>query len=254
VVALRTWISRSSGEISWQDKLKFLWLRNANAVIAVSEEVRKLTWPSATVIGNPYRHQLFIKINGVARNIPFVFLGRLVSDKGADLAIKAFQNIVKDRGNKEMVLTIIGDGPEKANLQALAKDLGVYDQVNFTGALNGEALVNALNQHQYLLVPSKWKEPFGNVALEGLACGCLPIVADGGGLPDAIGNAGLVFKRGDADDLTLCISKIMNDGKLEDTLREAAQNHLQSHEPGAVANRYLKIIRGAVYPQSTGKL
>jgi glycosyltransferase involved in cell wall biosynthesis len=251
VIALRTWISRSSGKISWQDKLKFLWLRNANNVIAVSQEVRKLTWPEATVIGNPYRHHLFRIMPGVDRILPFVFLGRLVSDKGADLAIRAFHNVYS-HGSKgqNLSLTIIGEGPERTNLELLAKTLGINKIVNFTGALRGDALVKTLNQHQYLLVPSKWKEPFGNVALEGLACGCLPIVADGGGLPDAVGKAGLVFQRGDVDDLTLCINNLLGDSELEETLRIAAKSHLQSHEPTAVANRYLQVIKSAINLQS----
>ena len=48
-------------------------------------------------------------------------------------------------------------------------------------------LVNQLNQSEILVVPSLWSEPFGIVALEGLACGCALLASDAGGLPDAVG-------------------------------------------------------------------
>src|SRR5690606_11980803 len=66
-VALRTWISRADGEISWQDKVKFYWLKRASGVIAVSNAVRNKTWSKAVVIGNPYRADIF-KLKSVERN------------------------------------------------------------------------------------------------------------------------------------------------------------------------------------------
>ncbi|MEO6637579.1 MAG: glycosyltransferase family 1 protein, partial [Ginsengibacter sp.] len=55
IIAIRTWIARMDGTLGWQDKLKIKILNNASAVIAISESVRRKTWPAATVIGNPYR-------------------------------------------------------------------------------------------------------------------------------------------------------------------------------------------------------
>jgi glycosyltransferase involved in cell wall biosynthesis len=241
VVALRTWVNRNEGNMAWQDKMKMYWLKRSSAVIAISEAVRKRCWPQATVIGNPYRENLFRILNDEPRKRDFVFMGRLVPDKGADIALKALQQL-SDNNNKLYNLTIIGNGPEEANLKALVETLKLQDQVTFTGSLRGEELVTCLNRHQYLLVPSTWEEPFGNVALEGMACGCLPIVSEGGGLPDAVGNAGLVVERGSVNALVEGVQKLFLKPDLEQQLRQAATIHLANHHPDVVSRKYLEVV------------
>lgn len=244
VVALRTWVNRSQDGMAWQDRMKAFWLKRATAIIAISEAVRLRCWPPATVIGNPYREGLFRILPHAERNLDFVFMGRLVPDKGADIAIKALKKLSADQ--KDLYsLTIIGNGPEENQLKNLVQQLGLNDQITLTGALRGEDLVACLNQHKYLLVPSTWEEPFGNVALEGMACGCLPIVSNGGGLPNAVGNAGLVVERGSEDALANGIQSLLNNTELENRLRGAAKEHLAGHHPQVVSNKYLKIVEAA---------
>jgi len=249
-IALRTWVSRINGEIGLQDQLKKWWLKKAAAVIAVSDAVRRKSWPAATVIGNPYRINLFRVIDGIPRNKKFVFLGRLVSDKGASMAIEALHKLKNLQPetftSKSTLLTIIGDGEQRDYLQELVIKLGVHENVVFTGSLSGDPLVHCLNEHQYLIVPSLWEEPFGNVALEGMACGCIPIVSSGGGLPDATGNAGIVFKRGSVDDLVATILSVVENPTLKQQLQNAAAAHLSEHDPFTVANRYLEIIENVL--------
>lgn len=256
VIALNTWVSRIDnkigmhGKIGFQDRLKFWWFRHSSAVIAVSDAIRKHSYPPATVIGNPYQSDIFKRIPNIDKDLMFVFLGRLVPNKGADQAIIAIKQLIAADQKKQfltfrLTLTIIGDGPEKQKLEQLAIDHKVQDYVTFTGSLRGNKLAECLNRHQYILVPSLWEEPFGNVALEGMACGCLPIVSDGGGLPDAIGHAGLSFKRGNTDDLVSTIENLLANPDTEYQLRSAAQNHLKSHESAVVSQRYLQIVEQA---------
>jgi len=251
VVALRTWVSRGDGSLGFQDRLKLRWLRRAKRVIAVSEAVRRRCWNDAEVIGNPYRSDEFYVLPKVERVRDFVFLGRLVSDKGADIAIDALHRLVKrqppvDGGNRPR-LTIIGDGPERPRLEAQCKGLGLAESVVFTGALRGSELVACLNQHRFLLVPSRWEEPFGNVALEGMACGCIPIASDGGGLPDAVGDAGITFTRGDVGALVDAMVAISENSDLAASLRSRVPAHLATHLPEVVARRYLDVIEEAVH-------
>ena len=244
VVALRTWLRRMDESIGWQDKLKQVWLLRAKAVIAISESVREKSFLKAVVIGNPYREELFYKINSCERKNNFVFIGRLVSDKGADLAIEAVAEIIKSN-SKELdipILTLIGDGDERNNLESLVTQLNLTDFVTFTGMLKGVKLTEELNRHRFILVPSRWEEPFGNVALEGMGCGCIPIVSDGGGLPDAVGNAGLVFKRNNLDDLISTIKRLLNNKQLQEELEKKAVIHLENHKPNFVADKYLNVI------------
>ncbi|HEV7329742.1 MAG TPA: glycosyltransferase family 4 protein [Flavisolibacter sp.] len=245
IIAIRTWIARMDGSLAIQDKLKKQWLGLADAVIAVSEAVQIKTWPKSVVIGNPYRSNLFHVLPDVTRRKKFVFLGRLVSDKGAHFAILALSQLLKKdiiRESNKGLLTIIGVGPQIKELKRLCIELGVKEFVDFRGALSGDVLVKALNEHEFLLVPSVWEEPFGNVALEGMACGCIPIVSDGGGLPDAVGEAGLVFERGNVDSLTKTLEKVLTNPEMVANLRIAAIPHLQTHLPEIVGRKYFEVI------------
>lgn len=243
VVALRTWIRRMNGRQSWVDRLKLLWLRRAGKVIAISQAVAEYHRRPAVVIGNPYRSTLFRRPDSdVGEKTEFVFLGRLVSDKGADLALEALARL----GDKSARLTIIGDGPERSNLEAQAERLGLRGRVAFTGVLTGEPLVACLQRHRVLLVPSRWPEPFGNVALEGMACGCVPIVSSGGGLPDAVGSAGLVFNSGDVSSLVEKMGLVLRDGPVVTALVENARSHLHNHSAEKVAKDYLGVMKACV--------
>jgi glycosyltransferase involved in cell wall biosynthesis len=122
----------------------------------------------------------------------------------------------------------------------MAKDLKL--PVVFLGSLRGEALAQELNRHEIMVVPSRWKEPFGIVALEGMACGCKLVGSDGGGLPDAIGPGGITFKRGDVNDLARAISQALP-LEIDPSVVEA---HLQNHRIESVAKSYLKVFENAI--------
>jgi glycosyltransferase involved in cell wall biosynthesis len=244
VVALRTWVARMDGSLAWQDKLKLWWIKMADAVIAVSEEVRRQTFKEAIVIGNPYRNELFIMNPTFERDSnSFVFLGRLVSDKGADMAIQLVANLLAEFRGEVFSLIIIGNGEEEARLKKMVTELKLQQYITFTGILRGEALVKMLNKCKYILIPSKWREPFGNIALEGMACGCLPIVSDGGGLVDAVGNAGIVFQRNNIKDLTDKIIYLLKNSNLEASLRSNFSNHLEKHKPDIVSEKYFEVLK-----------
>ena len=246
IVSLQTWVRRINGEIELKDKIKLRWLKRVDKVIACSKAIQKKCFLESAVIPNPYQENIFQLKPSVLRNKEFVFLGRMVSDKGGKLAIEAIRRIVQYKNTPANIqLTMIGDGPERIALEKLVSELKLENIVKFKGCLQGETLVNQLNEHRFLLVPSVWEEPFGIVALEGMACGCVPIVSDGGGLPDAIGNGGLIFKRGDISELTACMLRIMQDERLEKELRARAREHLTKHTTTVIAQKYLEVIENS---------
>lgn len=164
--------------------------------IAVSQAVsHELGLHNATIIHNAYNSSLFTNINKANRK-NFIYVGRLVSEKGVDLLIEAYK-IYAANSHNHWGLTIIGDGPEKNNLQNQASNFNVH----FLGKKCGEELVKELNNHACMIVPSIYHEAFGIVALEGLACGCQCIVSDGDGLQEAVGDCGILFKKGDTKDM-----------------------------------------------------
>ena len=243
VIAVRTDICRNDGRLAWQDRLKRWWLKKAAGVIAVSNATRKNNFDAAVVIGNPFRSGHFTIIPNEERR-GFVFFGRLVSYKHADIAITAISKLkARNLPVEHLSLTVIGDGPEMAALRELTSKLNLEQEVKFTGYLEGESLIKELNGHRYLLIPSDG-EAFGNVALEGLACGLLPFVSNNGGLPDAVGKAGVTFQVNQVDSLVKEIEKILANPQLEEHYRREAATHLQNHTPEAVAARYLELIEG----------
>jgi glycosyltransferase involved in cell wall biosynthesis len=250
VISLQTWLTTTNGTVGWKEGLKLKWLNRARKVVSCSEAIRRSCYPSSIVIGNPYQEDIFKIIPNIEKTGDFIFLGRLVSDKGADLAIRAFHQLVSVKRSSlpgsNLTLTIVGSGPEKERLEQLVIELELQEDVVFKGALRGEALVHCLNQHRYLLVPSTWEEPFGIVALEGMACGCLPIVSNGGGLPDAVGKAGLIFKRGDVDSFVECMSQVLQNPELEETTRTKAASHLAAHTSLEVSKNYLSVLESVV--------
>jgi glycosyltransferase involved in cell wall biosynthesis len=164
-------------------------------------------------------------------------VGRLVSDKGADLLLQALHLLKPDQLYPS--LTIVGDGPERPRLEELCTRLRLGKQVHFAGEQVGPALVQLLNQHRLLIVPSRWQEPFGLVALEGIACGCVVIGSSGGGLSEAIGPCGLTFPNNQVVGLVSILRDLLrNPAKLE-RYRSQAALHLQSHSRRIVAQRYL---------------
>lgn len=245
VIALRTWVARNDGAIAWQDKLKMKWLKRADAVIAVSKAVANCGPAHTEVIGNPFRSNLFRVTNEERDDCTFAFMGRLVSSKGCDIALEAFARFFdkqKSVGAPLPKFTIIGDGELMQELEKKAVDLAVTDYVTLTGFLQGEELVSELNKCNYLLVPSLIVEAFGNVVLEGMACGCLPIVSNTGGLPDAVGSAGVVVENPNAENFYNAIVSILENPKREKQLRLEASKHLQNHFPEVVAEKYLEVI------------
>lgn len=246
-IAVHQWISRTSGRVSLRDKLKLHWLHLADRVIACSDAVRLASRKDAEVIGNPYDHELFRQLD-VSRTGDHVFLGRLVSEKGVDLLIDAFHQFIERPArekHREATLTIIGDGPDRRALEDQVAKLNLTSRVSFLGALSGEELVEILNRHRYIVIPSR-TETFGIVALEGMACGCLPIAARCGGLPDAVGDAGLMFESGSPSALATAMRELLDNPSLEADLRGNAEAHLERHRSTVIAQRYLSVIRSTL--------
>ena len=189
IISLHTWISPIDGVKSFKDKMKFAWLNRADKVIACSTKLKSHTCAETVVIANAYNNKLFRRLAEIEKTEDFVFLGRLVSDKGAKILVDAFSQFLQIQQNKgnhrKYSLTIIGDGHEKSELEKMTNEFGLQESVRFTGMLAETALNETLNRHRYIVVPSLWEEPFGLIVLEGMACGCLPIVSGGGGLHDA---------------------------------------------------------------------
>jgi len=238
VIVHQTWIPKG-GVREPKGTLKRLLLSHAENISISCAVARNLSVPS-TVVGNPYDDCAFRVLSSVQRDRDVMFVGRLVSDKGVDVLLRALA-ILASQG-KRPVTAIAGDGPSRAELEAMTARLGLSGNVTFVGTKTGAALAELLNRHKIMVVPSSWEEPFGIVALEGIACGCMVVAARSGGLPEAVGPCGKIFPKNDhavlADDLALLLGR----PELMASYQARANDHLRKHSPQAVAERYLEVF------------
>lgn len=240
VIAYQTWIRRTDGRFSIQHWAKARLALVARRNVAISRAIEKSIPAKCVVIPNPYNHGLYRVIGGEQRKMDLVFVGRLVSDKGVDVLINALGRL-RLRGVTPS-LTIVGGGPEECTLRRQAASVGVAGQIAFVGALRGDALARELNRHSIMVVPSRWAEPFGIVALEGLACGCVIIGSSKGGLPDAIGECGFLFPNGDDQALASLIESVLSRPEIVGDRLKGTAAHLARHRGDAIAQRYLELF------------
>ena len=241
IIAHQTWIARPDGRRAPVDRLKLRAIRRARNV-AVSRAIAAKLGVESRVIPNPYRDEVFRATSTGPRTGDVIFLGRLVSDKGVDLLLDALA-ILKAR-RPQLRAAIVGDGPERPALEAQGRRLDL--DVTFTGSRRGDDLVALLNRHRLLVVPSRWEEPFGIVAIEGMACGCIPVVARAGGLPEAVDAAGVTFETGNPRALADCIEGLLGDENRMAELRDRAPAHLERHRASAIAAQYLELFEEAL--------
>lgn len=239
LVTYHTWLQRPDGKLAWQDRVKRLATRWVTRNLAVSDAVAASLPGRVGVIRNPYDDQTFKPQQHRAPSADLVFLGRLVNDKGADMLIDALA-VLRSRG-VIATLSIVGSGPEEASLRDQAKRLGLAESIAFLGKRSGPALARTLAAHRVLVVPSRWQEPFGVVVLEGLACG-LRVVASGvGGLPEAVGTCGQLFRPGRIESLADMLEKELQrgTGPSAEALDPSVEAHLKPYRARSVAAEYL---------------
>ena len=226
-----------NGDVRLVDRLK-LGVSRATTNVVAGAYMATLV-PNPVIIPNPYDHTLF-RYNGEPKTADILFVGRLDVVKGVDVLLRAIKDI--ESAFPQLNATIVGNGPEYGNLRRLAAELGLDHRVSFAGALRGEALASEMRRHKVMVVPSSYKEPFGNVALQGLASGCLMIVSRNGGLVDATGHHALTFDNGDSESLAACLAEAFREPNLTEKLLGGVQDHLAKHHEDVVANDYLRLL------------
>ncbi|MBP0019983.1 MAG: glycosyltransferase family 4 protein [Cyanobacteria bacterium SBLK] len=238
-----TWYNRPDGSIATVDRLK-LWVTRFATNISVSEAIASHLPISSTIIHNPYRDDIFQDMPEIRREKELVFVGRLVSDKGVDLLLDSLWDL-KQKGLFPQ-LTIIGEGADKNSLQQQAKQLQIDSQVRFVGVYSPLEVAKTLNAHKILVIPSRWQEPFGIVALEGIACGCIIVGSSGGGLTAAIADCGETFLNGDRNALTKILAEFLTNPDKIAKYRGNAKKHLQRYQKNKVAQRYLQRLKAVL--------
>lgn len=171
------------GDSSKQKELKKHYSKAyelADHVLAVSNnlavQLRDLYGIDVQVVPNVVDTSLFNKVVGkrtIDKKVRFVSVGRLSPEKNMPLLIEAFAEAYQT--NHNMRLTIVGDGPQRKSLLEMVTDLGLENQINLTGALPRESIVEIMENADCFILLSNY-ETFGVAYIEALAAG-LPVIA-----------------------------------------------------------------------------
>jgi len=156
------------------------------------------------------------------------FAGRLRERKGAHLLVEAVASLGGDAR-----LEMLAWGEEEPRIRALADQLGVGNRLSIHPAVSSSEVPKFLNTLDVAVMPSieieSWKEQFGRVLIEAMACGVNVAGSDSGEIAHVMGDAGLVFKMGDASALTACLRRLRDDPALRATLREKGLTRVRNH-------------------------
>lgn len=138
------------------------------------------------------------------------FVGRLVAEKGLMVLLAAMLSLPT-----RVHCVIIGSGPLQAQLQILASLPDLRGRIHFYDVMNPEALARYMNCMDVLVLPSLttpyWKEQYGRVIGEAMACGVPVVGSDSGAIPEVIGPAGLIVQEQDASKLSEALQTLIFD-------------------------------------------
>jgi glycogen(starch) synthase len=176
-----------------------------------------------------------------------LLVGRLVYEKGFHLALDALAPLTKSLGNVRFV--VAGTGTAETELKRQSRRLGLTRHGTFLGWIGDDMLHSLYRIADLCIVPSIY-EPFGLVALEAMASGCLCVVADTGGLREVVpgdGTVGLRFPSRDSAALRDVLEQVLTDDRTRAQLVAEAREHVLRFD-------WVEVARStqAVYRQMTG--
>ena len=176
------------------------------------------------------------------------YVGRMLKMKGIDTLLRALQTI-DDRDDWTMLF--LGSGPDKESFQALAEKLGIAARIRWVQSVPAADVVQYFNAIDMLVLPSLttdvWKEQFGRVLIEAMMCGVPAIGSNSGEIPNVIGEGGLIFHEGDADQLAGRVTELLDDEQKRLALGEAGVKRVEQHYTNEViADKIYDVYRRVV--------
>jgi glycosyltransferase involved in cell wall biosynthesis len=222
--------------------------RRSSVVTAVSSwlaaRARELApeAPPAVVAPMPVAVDLFSPGSGRASD-RLLFVGRLSTQKGGAMLLRALTELPQ-----RISLDVVGDGPERDSLRALATSLGIAERVRWHPTMPQSRLVDFYRSATAVVVPSV-DEGLGLVAVEAQLCGTPVVAFDSGGLRDVVtdGETGILVGNLDAAALAAALERLLARADRGASLGAAGRvRALEQFAPEAVARRYAAIYQDAI--------
>jgi glycosyltransferase involved in cell wall biosynthesis len=161
--------------------------------------------------------------------LTILYVGNLREHKGVELLIESARELPEGVG-----VEIVGTGPARESLEALATRIDVDDVVTFHGWVDHDKLPAYYNEADVFVHPGHWPEPFNRTLLEAMQYDCPLVVSEIGAPPWVVADCGLSFDRGSADDLRRQLTSITTDNELRESLQQNCADRLSEFTPDRV--------------------
>ena len=153
------------------------------------------------------------------------YAGGLLAEKGIDDLLRACARL-----DGVWELTLVGEGEAQPALADLAAELRIAGRVHFVGRVESTAMPTVYCAFDTVVLPSRstpsWKEQFGRVLVEAMACEVSVVGSDSGEIPNVIGDAGLIFPEGNVAELARHLRTLMHDLALRQQLGAAGRQRV----------------------------
>jgi glycosyltransferase involved in cell wall biosynthesis len=171
------------------------------------------------------------------------YAGRLHRLKGIDMLIDAIAGLPAG-----FRLIVVGSGPEEVALRRRCTSVGLDNRVQWRPPVPRGCMPDLLNELDALVLPSRtgprWKEQFGRVLVEAMACGVPVIGSDSGAIPGVIGDAGQIVPEGDIPGLRSALLRLRTDTRIrQHYVRKGLARVLAEYALPVVASRYRLLLR-----------
>ncbi|MEA5582720.1 hormogonium polysaccharide biosynthesis glycosyltransferase HpsO [Nodularia harveyana UHCC-0300] len=183
------------------------------------------------------------------------FVGRFVTEKGILTLLKALVTI----SDKPWKLLLLGRGELKDNLIKFTTENHISERVIFSESVPHNEVANYINLMDTLVLPSEttykfktltavgWKEQFGHVLIEAMACQVPVIGSDSGEIPHVIGDAGLVFPEGNIKELANCLLQLIENPEFAKSIgAKGYQKAMNQYTNHALAKQQFKFYQELV--------
>jgi glycosyltransferase involved in cell wall biosynthesis len=205
--------------------------------VALAEQLRAKT----RVIPNGIRLSRGARATG--RRV--LYVGRLIEDKGVADLLRAMRQLTGAE------VWVVGDGPDRGRLEALAGD----QTVTFTGHLAHAEVLDGLQQARVLVLPTHLGDGLPNVILEAMAYGVPVVATHTAGIPDVVhhGETGFLIEPGDVDQMALYIGRLLSDDALWQALSQRSLEVVQSYSWDAVTPQIEAVLKEVISGSLAGK-
>lgn len=202
------------------------------------------------VIYNAIDLEYWEKNRKAKKNNCIITICRLVKRKNVDSVIRAFSLLPPQFRNRYKYL-IIGDGPERQNLENLAKELNIQDNVSFLGQVDDEEKAKLLSSSKlFVMCPTLYdneNEGFGITYIESQAAGVPVLGSYNGGAPEAVGNGGLLVKDElNSQEISTSIQRLLSNKNLYNNLVTNINKRICQFDAldqvNSIVSMYQKII------------